>query len=83
MVHNCFASTGVNGAKLFAFVEYHTTYAVKLAQRAGAIIHRLDMNISNMFFTLCIFVVHGYNMSQIGHIVIGNMLSYDINVLDH
>ena len=63
IAHNCFASTTVNGARLFALVEYHTTYAVKHAHRAGAIIHRLDMNILNMFFTLCIFVVHGYNMS--------------------
>jgi hypothetical protein len=58
------------GAQLFAFVEYHTTYTIKHAHKVGAIIHRLDMNRSVMFFTMCIFVLHRYNMSASGHIKI-------------
>jgi hypothetical protein len=70
MVHSAFASVIVNGANLLAFVENHTAYVMKHAHTAGAIIHRLDMNISIMRFTLCIFVLHQYNMSQSGHIQI-------------
>jgi len=61
-------------------VRYQVAYAARQAQLEGMTIHRLLVKISNMFFTICIHVVHMYNMSVFRHINLSNMSSYDINV---
>ena len=64
MVQSCLASAVVIGEQRFALVKYQATYVVKLAHVVGMIIHRLDVNISNMFSpsvfvfcrdTICLF----------------------------
>lgn len=55
-------------------------YIVRQVQSEGMIIHRLEINISTMFFTICIHVLHVYNMSVFRHIQLQSIPSYDINV---
>jgi len=64
-----------------ALVKYQARYMVNVAHRAGVIMYRFWMRVSNMFFT-CMCVVQAYNMSIRRHISIQNIISYDINVLN-
>jgi len=79
MVQSCLASVGVI-AELFTLVRYQAAYAARQAQLEGMTIHRLLVKISNIFFTICIHVVHVYNMSVFRHINLRSMSYYDINV---
>jgi len=64
-----------------ALVKYQARYTMNVPHRAGVIMYRFWMGVSNMFFT-CMFVVQGYNMSICRHISIQNIVSYDINVVN-
>jgi hypothetical protein len=46
-------------------------------------LHTITSNMSNIFYTflICLFVVHGYNMSQMRHIHSGYIVSYDISII--
>lgn len=73
------SSSSVNGAKSFALKMNQVTYAPSRNQK----LHTITSNTPNIFctFFICLFVVHGYNMSQMRHIYSGYIMSYDISII--
>ena len=73
------SSSKVNGTESFALNRNQARYAPSKNQKLHT--SRSKMSSISYTFSICLFVVHGYNMSFVRHIHSRYIISYDISII--